>query len=65
VFDEFYRTKGGREFTTRGTGLGLAIVKSIADAHEAEVSVESRLGEGTTFIVRFPRADRSAAVPPA
>jgi signal transduction histidine kinase len=65
VFDEFYRTKGGREFTTRGTGLGLAIVKSIAEAHAAEVSVESRLGEGTTFIVRFPRADRSAAVPPA
>ena len=58
VFDEFYRTKGGRDFTTRGTGLGLAIVKSIADAHEAEVSVESRLGEGTTFTIRFPRADR-------
>ena len=60
VFDEFYRTKGGRDFTTRGTGLGLAIVKSIADAHEAEVSVESRLGEGTTFTIRFPRADPAA-----
>ena len=63
VFDEFYRTKGGREFTTRGTGLGLAIVKSIADTHEAEVSVESHLGEGTTFTIRFLRADRVSPLP--
>jgi signal transduction histidine kinase len=61
VFDEFYRTKGGRDFTTRGTGLGLAIVKSIADAHEAEVSVSSELGKGSTFTLRFPRADGKAA----
>jgi signal transduction histidine kinase len=65
IFDEFYRTKGGREFTTRGTGLGLSIVKSIADAHEAPVTVDSRLGEGTTFTVRFPRADRQPDPPPA
>jgi signal transduction histidine kinase len=63
IFDEFYRTKGGREFTTRGTGLGLSIVKSIADAHGAAVGVESRLGTGTTFVVSFPRGD--GAVGPA
>ncbi|MGQ9732285.1 MAG: sensor histidine kinase, partial [Candidatus Zipacnadales bacterium] len=57
IFEEFYRTKGGREFQTRGTGLGLAIVKSIAEAHEAAISVESALGKGTTFTVRFPRGD--------
>ncbi len=55
VFDEFYRTKGGRDFTARGTGLGLAIVKSIADAHDAEITVASELGNGTTFTLRFPR----------
>jgi len=61
VFDEFYRTKQGREFTSRGTGLGLAIVKAIADAHGAAISVESQPGQGTSFTVRFARADRVAS----
>jgi signal transduction histidine kinase len=54
IFDEFYRTRGGRQFATRGTGLGLSIVRSIADAHGAEVLVESGVGKGTTFTVRLP-----------
>ena len=57
IFEEFYRTKGGRDFTTRGTGLGLAIVKSIADAHDATITIESTIGSGTTFTVSFPRGD--------
>ncbi|MBM3498375.1 MAG: HAMP domain-containing histidine kinase [Armatimonadetes bacterium] len=65
VFDEFYRTKGGRDFTSRGTGLGLAIVKSIADAHEAVIAVESEVGKGTTFTIRFPRADGRPSEPAA
>lgn len=64
VFDEFYRSKTGRNYTTTGTGLGLSIVKSISDAHGAEVSVESEQGKGTTFTVRLPRHDvMSAPVP--
>lgn len=58
IFEEFYRTKQGREFAPHGTGLGLAIVKSIAEAHDAEITVDSKLGVGTTFTLRFARADR-------
>jgi signal transduction histidine kinase len=58
VFDEFYRTKGGRDFTAKGTGLGLSIVKSIAQAHGAELSLVSEPGTGSTFTVRFGTGDR-------
>jgi signal transduction histidine kinase len=53
VFDEFYRSKAGRAFTTTGTGLGLAIVKSIADAHGAAITLDSEPGRGTMFTVRL------------
>ena len=39
----------------RGAGLGLAITKAILDKHDAELVVQSRLGEGTEFLIRFPR----------
>ncbi len=57
IFDEFYRAKTARNFTTKGTGLGLSIVKSISDAHGAQISVESEPGKGTTITVRLPRYD--------
>ena len=36
-----------------GSGLGLALVKRIADAHDAELTVKSGVGKGTTVRVRF------------
>ena len=36
-----------------GTGLGLAIVKHIAEIHNAEINLDSILGEGTDISVRF------------
>ena len=50
IFDPFYTTKE----IGKGTGLGLSIVKGILDDHGANIRVESRLGEGTAFILTFP-----------
>ncbi|MCQ2502649.1 MAG: MFS domain-containing histidine kinase [Saccharofermentans sp.] len=50
VFDRFYRAHNSG-VNIKGTGLGLAIVKLICDKHEADISVVSKLGQGTTFEV--------------
>ncbi|MDZ4765584.1 MAG: ATP-binding protein [Chloroflexota bacterium] len=52
IFDPFYRGTNFDEIA--GTGLGLAIVKQAAAAHDGTVSVESGVGQGTTFTVRLP-----------
>ncbi|MCM8800039.1 MAG: ATP-binding protein, partial [Candidatus Omnitrophica bacterium] len=52
IFEPFFTTKEVGE----GTGLGLAIVYNIITRHQAEVEVKSKVGEGTSFIIRFPVA---------
>jgi two-component system phosphate regulon sensor histidine kinase PhoR len=54
LFERFYRVDRARSRRLGGTGLGLAIVKHIVQAHRGEVSVESQLGEGSTFTIRLP-----------
>jgi two-component system phosphate regulon sensor histidine kinase PhoR len=49
LFERFYRVDAGRSRELGGTGLGLSIVKNLIDAMGGRVSVESRLGAGTTF----------------
>lgn len=51
IFDRYYQVKG--EHQASGTGIGLALVKNLADLHEAEISVESSEGHGSTFTVRL------------
>lgn len=55
IFERFYRTDKARSRELGGTGLGLAIVKHIARAHLGEVSVQSILGEGSTFTIEIPQ----------
>ena len=50
LFTKFFSTKAGR-----GTGLGLLITEKIVQEHGGEISVESEVGQGTTFIVRLKR----------
>lgn len=52
IFEPFYRA--GNVEGVPGSGLGLAIVKQIVELHEGEITVDSRLGEGTTFTVKLP-----------
>jgi two-component system phosphate regulon sensor histidine kinase PhoR len=54
--ERFYRVDLEASRKHRGTGLGLAIVKHILARHRARMTVESRLGEGSTFGVSFPQA---------
>ncbi len=55
IFDDFVTTK------RRGLGLGLAISKRIVEQLDGTITVESEMGRGTSFTLRFPaRDDRSA-----
>jgi two-component system phosphate regulon sensor histidine kinase PhoR len=51
--ERFYRVDRSRSRETGGTGLGLAIVKHVAQRHGAELTIESTLGRGSTFSLRF------------
>ena len=59
VTERFYRADGGRARQRGGTGLGLAIVKYALRRHDAELEIQSQLGQGSTFVCHFPR-DRLA-----
>jgi PAS domain S-box-containing protein len=52
IFDPFFTTKP----VGKGTGQGLTIAHKIVTAHKGTIAVESRVGEGTTFVIRLPAA---------
>ncbi len=54
IFEKFYRVSSGLVHKTGGSGLGLTLVRHIMEAHNGEVSVKSRVGEGSTFRLSFP-----------
>nr|WP_233243745.1 phosphate regulon sensor histidine kinase PhoR [Bacterioplanes sanyensis] len=53
--ERFYRADPSRNPDTGGTGLGLAIVKHVLLRHEGHLSIDSRMGKGSTFYCHFPR----------
>ena len=55
IFDRFARGDTARSKKNGGFGLGLAIAKEIIDMHEGKVTVESKVGEGTTFKIVLPK----------
>ena len=58
IFERFYRGSRANEARGSGSGLGLAIVRSIVDMHGGTVAVESRVGQGSRFVVELPRDPR-------
>ncbi len=57
IFDSFYTTKEGPDDSGKGgTGLGLSLCKNIMENHQGKIRVESAIGKGTAFTLRFPVA---------
>jgi len=54
IFTRFYRGDESRQAHEGESGLGLAIAKSLVELHGGAISVESTLGEGTTFAIALP-----------
>jgi len=59
VFDPFFSTKG-----VKGTGLGLSEVYGVCKRHNGTISVTSAVGQGTTFTLTFPIAEKGISRPP-
>ncbi len=57
IFDRFYRVDKARSRKSGGSGLGLSIVQSLTERNGGNITVSSKLGEGTVFTVTFPVFD--------
>ncbi|MCL5774248.1 MAG: ATP-binding protein [Firmicutes bacterium] len=60
VFSPYYQSEDSITDPTARMGLGLSIVKHIIEAHGGTVQIESKQGEGTTFMITLPRSYKDA-----
>jgi signal transduction histidine kinase len=54
AFDQFYRSEQARRLAPDGSGVGLYAARGLVEAMGGSVSIESRLGRGTTIVIRLP-----------
>ncbi|OLN28776.1 sensor histidine kinase [Desulfosporosinus metallidurans] len=55
IFERFYRADKSRTRETGGTGIGLALVQQITTLHQGTITVQSKVGQETEFIVQLPK----------
>lgn len=63
IFDRFSRASNARTLGISGTGFGLFLTKQLVQLHGGTIAVESRQGEGSTFVVTLPRRVARSVVP--
>ena len=61
IFDPFFSTKKADAQGQGGTGLGLSLCREIIEAHKGRIRVESAVGKGTAFTLKFPLVPAPAA----
>ena len=61
IFERFYQVDSSQTREFEGTGIGLSLVKELVELHHGTIKVESRVNEGTTFVVDLPLLKKKGA----
>lgn len=64
IFEPFFTTKTLDEQGQGGTGLGLSLARDVMESHGGRIRVDSAVGSGTTFTLKFPVVNPISAVSP-